>query len=185
MAQPPIRRIVSFVVLLNSLAFSQSTDPGQPAPSNASGKQYPRIHSDGRVTFRIKLPQAKNVAVAGRGADSGMNGNKPFPMTRSEDGTWSVTTTPVRPGFHYYELIVDGVKMPDPSSETFFGWAQQTSDLEVRQAYVHTPPVVMEKGYAAGTGTNYNQAFRSLVVNDLVPEIDRNFRTMRTARIGP
>ena len=42
-----------------------------------------------------------------------------------------MTTDPVRPGFHYYELIVDGTHMPDPSSETFFGWAQQTSGLEV------------------------------------------------------
>ncbi|HYI96244.1 MAG TPA: alpha/beta hydrolase-fold protein [Bryobacteraceae bacterium] len=106
--------------------------PGQtPAPSNVFGKQYPLIHPDRRVTFQVKLPEAQSVAVAGRAADSGMNGNKPYPMTRAEDGTWSVTTDPVRPGFHYYELIVNGHRTTDPSSETFFGWAQQTSGLEV------------------------------------------------------
>jgi enterochelin esterase family protein len=103
-----------------------------PAPSNVRGREYPRINDDGSVTFRVSAPNAKSVAVAARSADSGMNGNKPFDMKRVDDkGTWEVTTTPVRPGFHYYELIVDGTKMNDPSSETYFGWAQQTSGLEV------------------------------------------------------
>ena len=251
-------RVLPVLLLVVSCAFAQAPDNSVPAPSNVYGKQYPRIHRDGRVTFQIKLPNAKTVAVAGRGADGGMNGNKPYPMTRSEDGTWTVTTDPVRPGFHYYELIVDGTKMTDPSSETFFGWAQQTSGLEVpdpalsfyetkpvphgevvmhlyqsgttgqfREVYVYTPPeyrtnrnsrfpvlylqhgsgenergwtrqgkanlildnllaekkikpmiVVMEKGYAAKPGADNTQAFRDLVVNDLVPEIDRSFRTI-------
>jgi len=34
-------------------------------------------------------------------------------------------------GFHYYELIIDGVHCNDPSSETYFGWGRQTSGLEV------------------------------------------------------
>jgi enterochelin esterase family protein len=52
-------------------------------------------------------------------------------MRKVADGMWEVTTTPVRPGFHYYELIVDGHRTTDPSSQTFFGWAQQTSGLEI------------------------------------------------------
>lgn len=119
-------RTAAFLFLFTRLAAAQT-----PAPSNVYGKQYPLIHPDRRVTFQVKLPEARSVAVAGRAADSGMNGNKPYPMTRSEDGTWSVTTDPVRPGFHYYELIVDGHRTTDPSSETYFGWAQQTSALEV------------------------------------------------------
>ena len=116
---------------LLTLRGAQSSDTSKPAPSNCYGREYPRIHADGRVTFRLKLPGAHTVAVAGRAADSGMNGNIPFPMTRSEDGIWSVTTTPVRPGFHYYQLRADGQPMNDPSSETYFGWAQPTSGLEV------------------------------------------------------
>jgi hypothetical protein len=42
-----------------------------------------------------------------------------------------VITDPVRPGFHYYELIIDGWHGNDPSSETHFGWGQPTSGLEV------------------------------------------------------
>ena len=69
--------------------------------------------------------------MAGRAEDSGMNGNKPYEMTRGEKGVWTVTTDPVRPGFHYYELIIDGWHCNDPASESYFGWGQQSSGLEV------------------------------------------------------
>ena len=103
----------------------------QPAPSNVRGSEYPKIDSERRVTFRVRAPNAKSVAVAGRAEDSGMNGNKPYAMTRGGNGVWLVTTDPVRPGFHYYELIIDGWRGNDPASETYFGWGQPTSGLEV------------------------------------------------------
>ena len=52
-------------------------------------------------------------------------------MKRSDDGTWTVTTPPVIPGFHYYWLNVDGVRLNDPNSETFFGTGRPTSGIEV------------------------------------------------------
>jgi enterochelin esterase family protein len=52
-------------------------------------------------------------------------------MVNGGDGVWSVTTAAVRPGFHYYDLLVDGFRCNDPSSETFFGWGQPTSGIEV------------------------------------------------------
>lgn len=110
---------------------AQTPSAGAPAPSNVRGKQYPWIHPDLRITFQFKAPEAKQVAVAARAADSGMNGNTPYEMARNGEGIWTVTTDPVRPGFHYYELIIDGTRMPDPASQTFFGWAHPTSGLEV------------------------------------------------------
>jgi enterochelin esterase-like enzyme len=121
---------VEFTLLLAAVALVQAAD-SVPAPSNARGKAYPQIHSDLRVTFRVNAPSAQKVAVAARGSDSGMNGNTPHEMKRLEDGVWEVTTEPVRPGFHYYELIIDGVKVNDPASQTFYGWNQPTSGLEV------------------------------------------------------
>jgi enterochelin esterase family protein len=103
----------------------------EPASSNVRGGEYPKIHPDQRITFRVKAPNAKSVAVAGRAEDSGMSGNKPYEMARDENGIWTVTTDPVRPGFHYYELIIDGWHGTDPASETYFGWGQPTSGLEV------------------------------------------------------
>jgi enterochelin esterase family protein len=89
------------------------------------------IHPDRRVTFRVTAPDAREVAVVGHAADSGMNGDTPYPMQKRADGIWEVTTGPVRPGFHYYQLIVDGYRTTDPASQTYFGWAKQTSGLEV------------------------------------------------------
>jgi enterochelin esterase-like enzyme len=103
----------------------------QPAPSNVRGGETPKILPDRRVIFRVNAPAAGSVAVSGRADDSGMNGNKPYPMTKGDDGAWTVTTDPVRPGFHYYELIIDSLHCNDPASETYFGWGQQTSGLEV------------------------------------------------------
>jgi enterochelin esterase-like enzyme len=125
---------VGYVALLTNCALSAlaaDSDQSQPAPSNVRGGAYPRIHPDRRVTFRVKAPTAHTVAVAARADDSGMNGNRPYAMTRDTNGVWSVTTDPVRSGFHYYELIVDGQHVTDPASESYFGWGQLTSGLEV------------------------------------------------------
>ena len=62
------------------LAPGQMAPEGRPAPSTVRGKEFPRIHADRRVTFRVNAPAAKQVAVAGRAADSGMNGNTPYEM---------------------------------------------------------------------------------------------------------
>jgi enterochelin esterase family protein len=52
-------------------------------------------------------------------------------MQRGGDGNWTVTTPPAVPGFHYYWLLVDGVAVNDPGSETFYGYGRQTSGVEV------------------------------------------------------
>jgi enterochelin esterase family protein len=67
------------------------------------------------------------------GDDNGL-GKGPIDMARADDGTWSVTTPPAVPGFHYYWFLVDGVAMNDPASETYFGWGRQSSGVEVPDA---------------------------------------------------
>ena len=125
------RLIAAFVAAWPLHGLTQEAPAGKPAPSNVRGKEFPMIHPDRRVTFRVTAPDAQKVAVAGHAADSGMNGDTPYPMQKRADGTWEVTTDPVRPGFHYYQLIVDGYRTTDPASQTYFGWAKQTSGLEV------------------------------------------------------
>ncbi|MBI4874904.1 MAG: esterase [Acidobacteria bacterium] len=119
-----------WVWTLAGLACLPAADSSVPAPSNVRGGEYPRIHSDLRVTFRVNAPAAQSVQVLPAGSDSGM-GKGPFEMTKGAEGVWTVTTSPVRPGFHYYSLVIDGFPCNDPASETFFGWAKQTSGLEV------------------------------------------------------
>jgi enterochelin esterase-like enzyme len=102
-------------------------DDSQPATTNVAGAQYPRIGKDLRITFRLKAPDAKRVNLQG---GDGL-GKGPFEMVRGEGGVWTVTTPPAVPGFHYYWLLVDGVAVSDPASETFFGYGKPTSGVEV------------------------------------------------------
>ena len=55
-------------------------------------------------------------------------------MIRDDQGFWTVTTDPQAPGFHYYSLIIDGVKVSDPASESFFGTGSMSSAIEIPDA---------------------------------------------------
>lgn len=128
-----------------------------PAVTNVRGAEYPRIHSDLSVTFRIKAPDAKKVEF-----DLG----KPYAATRSEDGFWTATTAPQVPGFHYYSLIIDGVPVCDPASETFFGVGRQFSGIEIPEKDVdfYLPKAVphgevRERRYYSKTTQEWRRVF--------------------------
>jgi enterochelin esterase-like enzyme len=125
---------VAIALLLPVLALPQSPtraeEPGVPAASNVPGARTPSIDSQHRITFALKAPDAASVQVAG---GDGL-GPGPFPMTKGADGTWSVTTPPSVPGFHYYWLVLSGVAVNDPASETYFGYGKEISGVEVPEA---------------------------------------------------
>src|SRR6267143_3780941 len=123
-----IARLFLIPVLLISSGPILAANEAVPAASNVPGAQYPRVHPDLRVTFRIKAPNAQKLEVKPGG--DGL-GKSPFAMTKSDDGTWEVTTPPAVAGFHYYWLTIDGLAVNDPGSETYFGWAKQTSGIEI------------------------------------------------------
>ena len=105
-------------------------DDSKPASSNVMNAQYPRVHPDGRVTFRLTAPVAQKVQLQPGGADNGL-GKGPIDMTRDDKGVWSITVPPAVPGFHYYWFLVDGLIVNDTGSETFFGWGRESSGVEV------------------------------------------------------
>src|SRR6187401_2192892 len=96
-----------------------------PAPSAVRGSQYPLLHGDGTVTLRVVAREAKQVQLAPRGTGNGL-GDKPLEMSRGEGDAWFVRAE-AGPGFHYYQLVVDGFACNDPASRTFFGWGQESS----------------------------------------------------------
>jgi enterochelin esterase-like enzyme len=52
--------------------------------------------------------------------------------TKDANGYWTAkTSAPMVPGFHYYWLVIDGVQVNDPGSETFYGTGKQTSGIEI------------------------------------------------------
>ena len=253
---------VGMAGMLCALATLDST----PAPSNVGNAEYPRIAPDRRVTFRLKAPKAQQVQLHG---GAGLV-EAPLDLVRGDDGTWTVTTPPAVPGFHYYWFGVDGLNVNDPASYTYFGWGRETSGIEVpepgvdfydaketvphgevrarwyhsritgkwRRAHVCTPadydtavnvryPVlyllhgagenergwieqgrvnfildnliaagqakpmilVVDSGYASFTGINVatnrsaaTAAFEDVLLQELIPLIDANYRTDRSRR---
>jgi enterochelin esterase-like enzyme len=66
----------------------------------------PEVLPDGRVTFRLKAPDAHEVKVQCESLP-GTN------MVKDDQGVWSVTTAPLEPDYYGYSFIVDGVRTMD------------------------------------------------------------------------
>jgi enterochelin esterase-like enzyme len=94
----------------------------KPNALNIPGAPYPCIHPDNRVTFRVAAPDAQKVRVRLGGG---------FDMSKGADGLWTVTTTPLVVGFHYYTLSIDGAVVADPATRTFFGSGYDNSAIEI------------------------------------------------------
>ncbi len=99
-------------------------------------KYPPVVHPDGRVTFRLKAPQAQKVQIepmSGQPQNNGYNGlgKGPYDMTKDADGLWSVTTPPAVPGLHAYWMVVDGLRVNDPSAKIYGGKLGPVSAVEV------------------------------------------------------
>ena len=95
---------------------------GSAASSNVRNAKYPRILPDNRVIFRIKAPDARTMQI---------NLGKKYDMVKDKDGFWEVTTESLGEGFHYYSLLVDGVAVADPSSESYYGMGRMASGIEI------------------------------------------------------
>jgi enterochelin esterase family protein len=88
------------------------------------------IDEQNRVTFRVNAPGAEEVKVVNLSDEKAM-GAAEYKLIKGYDGVWTVTTTPCRSGFHYYQLSIDGFECADPSSQAYFGWGRWSSGLEV------------------------------------------------------
>jgi len=97
-------------------------EPGVSAPTNIPGVKYPEIFPDNTVYFRVKAPQAQKVQI---------DLLKKYDMHKDTGGFWTLTTDPVALGFHYYSLIVDGVAVVDPSTQTFYGMGRMASGIDI------------------------------------------------------
>lgn len=241
---------------------SYHTNIGEPASTNVPNAQYPQLLPDNRVVFKVKAPDAQKVQI-----DLG----KKYDMVKDTSGFWNVTTDPIVIGFHYYSLLIDGVAVCDPSSQTFYGMGRMASGIDIpepgvdyytvkdvphgqirnvnyysettrtwRRAFVYTPPgydqdvnkkypvlylqhgggedetgwpiqgkadfildnliaegkakpmiIVMDRGYAVNPmrrpvetkpgdfrAMMANNAFPEVLVKDIIPMIDKSFRTL-------
>ena len=102
--------------------FSKYPVAGAPAATNVRNSAYPQILADSRVIFSTKAPDAKKVQV---------NLGRKYDMVKDTAGIWTVTTDSISEGFHYYSLLIDGVAVADPASETFYGMGRMASGIEI------------------------------------------------------
>ena len=119
-------------VLIALLALPLSAIAQQPAPHtppagtianehNLEGQQYPRVDAQGRTYWRFHAPYATKVEIRFRGE-----------MKKENDGWWTyVSEGPEAIGFHYYQMVVDGVSFADPGGRSYYGMSQWVSAIEI------------------------------------------------------
>ncbi|MFC1490396.1 alpha/beta hydrolase-fold protein [Candidatus Latescibacterota bacterium] len=113
--------VIILFVFCTGVCFGQAAD-GVPASTNVSNGEYPRIDDQLRASFRVNAPDAQSIRISlGGGTD----------LVKGDDGIWTGTTVPLVPGFHYYDLIINGVAVSDPASESYFGASRMWSAIEV------------------------------------------------------
>jgi enterochelin esterase family protein len=96
------------VLAFDSPAIAAAQNP-QPRPAPLLS---PEKLADGRVTFRIRAAQAKEVALRGQWM------TQTLPMTREESGVWTVTADAVPAGVWEYSFQVDGLNVLDSLNPT-------------------------------------------------------------------
>jgi len=86
----------------------------------------PEVHADGRVSFRLKAPNSKEVRVQCEGVSASA-------MQKDDQGVWSLTTDPLEPDIYAYSFQVDGVRLIDPNNPL------QKYNLLNTDSQVHVP----------------------------------------------
>ena len=116
LAQPPQRAPVE-------IDKTPPVEDFKPSSLNQPGKQYPEINSQRRVRTILRAPNAQSVMLD--------IGGVRYPMTKGEDGVWKGVSNAQDEGFHYYQLNVDGVSVPDPGAQIFYGASRWGSGIEI------------------------------------------------------
>jgi len=113
------------ILIIAAIAFSSAV-LGVSAQQNLFGAQDIEsavVNPDNSVTFRFIAPDAQKVEVAGDFAEKaeenpvgGVVGTGLMPMTKDENGVWTLTTKPLDSELYMYLFVVDGVATTDPNN---------------------------------------------------------------------
>ncbi|MBO7371490.1 MAG: prolyl oligopeptidase family serine peptidase, partial [Bacteroidales bacterium] len=124
--EPWLSEMVEFVNAARTAKFLAALEPKlkdavSPVTNiNASG--FPKILADNSVVFKVRAPQANRVQIDLGGRNDGV---------KDETGTWTIVTKPLMTGYHYYSLIVDGVSVADPASQSYYGSSRMSSAIDI------------------------------------------------------
>jgi enterochelin esterase family protein len=108
---------------LSPLSYCQITEDFKPSATNQSGKEFPKVNSEGRVRAQISAPGAKMVQLD--------IGAVKYNMVKDSSGVWTGESKPQDEGFHYYQLNIDGASVPDPGTKYFYGAGRWGSGIEI------------------------------------------------------
>ncbi|MBS1857436.1 MAG: esterase [Acidobacteria bacterium] len=166
-----MRRSVLAVVLVSATiaAGMAQNPPGRGGRGFGGGAvRSPEVAADGRVTFRLRAPNAKEVFVTGIG--------QRLAMEKNEQGIWSVTTEPMKPDIYTYSFSVDGATFNDPGNGTL------KSSFNGAGPNILTVPgdVTWEPGSNLPRGTVAHHFYHSAIAGD-----DRDYFVYTPANYDP
>ena len=156
-----ITALLLAAVMLPVCALAQQQAPHTPPAGtvanehNLSGVQYPRVDADGRTYWRFYAPDAQKVSIRFRGD-----------MTKGADGWWTYTSPePEGVGFHYYQMVIDGVSTADPNGISYYGMGTWASGIEIPEGLPYDKPqdvphgVVREQPYWSDITQTWRRCF--------------------------
>ena len=128
----------------------------------------PEASADGKLTARLRAPNAQQVMLTGFG--------QPIAMQKNDQGVWTGTTDVLKPGVYMYQFSVDGMAVNDPVNPnlaTSFGTGGR-SVVTIPGAVAWAPVA----GVAKGAVTRFT--YHSNVAGD-----DRDFYVYTPAGYDP
>jgi enterochelin esterase-like enzyme len=150
------RTFLRLAILIMALVLVALMPPAAPAQTPPPPVISPDVHADRTVTFRLRAPNDKEVAVSIEGVP------KPLPMQKDDQGVWSVTTEPLAPDYYGYSFIADGVGMFDPSNHAV------KPNFLYRASELHVPGATAASWEIAAVphGEIHHHFYKSGVVGD-------------------
>ncbi len=160
---PFIRIILALALVSPTLpgAKQATTPPGVAPQAPAAGRgggrgaaiKSPEVAADGRVTFRLRAPNTKEVLVS--------LGQTRLQMQKDEQGVWSATSDVLAPNYYTYSFAVDGTTVNDSANrrvETSFGSSRSMFVIPGPEPWLPDPSVPR--------GAIARHTFRSAIAND-------------------
>ena len=157
-------KFTTAILLLAAACTALAQNPGRGAPPIKS----PEVSADGKVTFRLRAPNAKEVFVTGIG--------QRLAMQMDDKGVWTATTDTLKPDIYTYSFSVDGLTVNDPANPLF-----KTSYGSAGNSLVHVAgPVSWEPAPGVARGALTRHYYHSAVAGD-----DRDYWVYTPANYDP
>ncbi len=102
--------LVAFFIFLQQPSIAQQALQGAPEIKS------PELAADGRVTFRVLAPDAKEVKLSGEWLPPDGFAPGSVSMSKGDKGVWSYTTDPLPSELYTYSFVIDGFRTTDPAN---------------------------------------------------------------------